>query len=503
MPHASNRRSQSGFGLLETLTGLIVFVILAMVGTKAFRGVVENQKEASQIKALTDAVTQTAEQLSVSSVATLTAAGSKYLQWSVPAPIGSGEYQFHYRTFPKPTIQGVADTSVVGLEVETGTVSKGVFTMGRSFATLISPHLTSKNGFGQVSTAQERSAEASHYAAMQQAIKDADMSDFTANQARLNSFNCYDQGQCCGYMKKYFSNPDTKSADGLDQKCNYRCALGGAVPMKDWKKSCGEDFCAIAPWKNQEQCCAAIAAGTCEPGSACAQVCIDCVGEDGTTCGPPVCDDGWWNDLFDCKNNTFCDGTPLPSGILPGWGNVQSLCKTETCAGVPAQCDSKTSTCCAQYWGNLAMGQPIDPKAEICKTISTQAECCSQPVVSWDWDPVYCGTDGKPISAHNKIDGKWYCGMNGYQWDQVCAQMKGCSSAVRPSGAPTTCPAFPGKPNTNPWMDTYPKPVVPTSTPPAAKPPATPPGKSIDYTAPPRIPSTRGGSIFGNVGGRE
>src|SRR4051812_26934365 len=98
---------QSGFGLLETMMGLVVFVLIAFIGTKAFKGVVANQKEASQVKALTDAVTVTAERLSALSVSVLTESGSKYLAWSEPAAIGSGEYQYRFRTFPNPTIQGV------------------------------------------------------------------------------------------------------------------------------------------------------------------------------------------------------------------------------------------------------------------------------------------------------------------------------------------------------------------------------------------------------------
>jgi Tfp pilus assembly protein PilE len=500
------RGSQAGFGLVETMAGLIVFVILAVVGTKAFKGVVANQKEASQVKALTDAVSMTAEKLSALSVPTLTEAGSKYLQWSEPEVIGNGEYVYRFRTFPNPTIQGAADTAVVGLEVETGNVSNNVFTPSRSFATLIAPHLSSKDKLGQASTAEERDAEASHYASMRQTIEGLKTAAKTDNQKRLNSFNCYDKGQCCGFMKDYFKNPSINPDDGVDQKCLYRCALGGAVPMDEWKSACNADFCAIAPWKTKDQCCAAIATGECKPGSVCAQVCIDCVGEDGSTCGPPVCDGGKWNDFFDCKRGTFCDGTPLPDGNVAGWGNVKALCATNTCASIQSECQARLPSCCRDYWGVLNMGGTPDPNTEICATISRQEECCDMQVEIWDWDQIYCGTGGGTVSAHNKVDGKWYCGFGGEEWDKACAFTKGCSTTFRPSGAPGgTCPSFPGGIST-PWKETYPKPkppVVVTDNGNQTKASDNPPKKTIDISVPPRIPSNRNGGKWGSFGGRE
>jgi hypothetical protein len=241
---------ESGVGLLEALAGLIVFVILAIVGTKAFNGVVANQKETAQVKALTDAVMTTAEGLSSLTVAVLTEPGSKYLQWSEPAVIGSGEYLFRFRTFPKPSISGVQDASVVGLEVETGNLGGGAFIPSRSFATLIAPHLNSRGKMGQVSTKAERDAEASFYSGLQAQIKSVAGSVVTVNQLKLNSFSCYDKGQCCGYMREYLLNPSLDPADGLDEKCHYRCATAGDVKIKEWNAACGTDFCALAPWKS-------------------------------------------------------------------------------------------------------------------------------------------------------------------------------------------------------------------------------------------------------------
>jgi hypothetical protein len=48
--------AESGVGLLETLSGLAVFIILAMVGAQAIRGAVDNRREAAQIRHLADAV---------------------------------------------------------------------------------------------------------------------------------------------------------------------------------------------------------------------------------------------------------------------------------------------------------------------------------------------------------------------------------------------------------------------------------------------------------------
>jgi hypothetical protein len=500
---ASAFRAQSGFGLLETLAGLVVFLILAMVGTKAFHAVVVNQKETAQVKALTDAVTVTAERLSAMSVKTLTAAGSPYLEWSAPAEIGSGEYHFRYRTFPNPSVSGVMDTSVVGLEVEVGALSGGVFTKGRGFATLISPHLSSKDKLGQASTALERSAEASFYAGLQARIKQVSSQSVQENQIKLNSFNCYDQGQCCGFMDKFFKNPSMRPGDGLDQKCLYRCAMAGSVPIKEWNKSCGTDFCAVAPWKSKEQCCAAISAGECLPGSICAQVCIDCIGEDGSTCGPPICKDMYFNDLVDCAKGIMCDGSDLPSEPVPGLGDLKTICRMEECTSVTSECKNRTATCCVDYWGVLAAGGTPNPIFEVCKTISTHSECCEMSLSAMDWDNIYCGTDGKAISAHNKVDGKWYCGFTGGGWDKACGWGKGCPSTYRPAGASSgNCPVFGGGSMDTPWKATYPDPNPPKFF------PGFPPGGGGSKTttnkgSSDRTPSERGGGIFGSSGGRE
>lgn len=507
-----NRKSlkcenQYGFGMLEALAGLVVFMILAVVGTKAFKGVVANQKETAQVKALTDAVTVTAERLNTMSVAVLTAAGSKYLQWSAPEEVGSGQYHFRYRTVPRPSISGVQDTAVVGLEVETGFLEGGLFTPNRSFATLVAPHLSSKNALGQVSTKAERDAEAANYASLRVQIASANQQALIVNQVRLNSFNCYDQPPCCGFMKEYFSNPAIQPTDGMAEKCLYRCALGGAVPIADWNVSCNENFCGLAPWKTSEQCCAAIAAGECKSGSVCAQVCIDCVKQDGSTCaaGNLKCESNYFNDFFDCANETFCNGSPMPD-YFAGWGDVKAMCKIPKCAAVNSECQQRLPTCCREYWSKINRGETPASEVEICKTISDGSECCNLPIRESDWYPIYCGTDGKMISAYNQVDGKWYCGMTGAGWSSICGSTKGCPSTFKPAGAPNVCAAWAGVPIDGPWDATYPKPVVTVTTPVAAPAVVTPistPTSKIDIVAPERIPSKRGGGIWGNQGGRE
>lgn len=62
--------AESGVGLLETLSGLAVFIILAMVGAQAIRGAVDNQRldaQRAQVRQLADAVPSAARQLSASS----------------------------------------------------------------------------------------------------------------------------------------------------------------------------------------------------------------------------------------------------------------------------------------------------------------------------------------------------------------------------------------------------------------------------------------------------
>ncbi|MDB5105294.1 MAG: hypothetical protein JWP91_2983 [Fibrobacteres bacterium] len=503
-------KGQSGFGLIETMTGLVVFMILAMVGTKAFHGVIANQKETAQVKALTDAVTVTAERLSALAVSTLTEAGSPYLAWSAPAEIGSGEYQYRFRTFPKPSIAGIPDTAVVGLEVEVGLVSGGAFTAGRQFATLIAPHLSSKNKLGQVSTQAERDAEASNYAMLKARIEAVGASSVAQNQVKLNSFNCYDPGQCCGFMDKFFADPGIRPEDGIDEKCLYRCAMTGSVHMTEWNSSCHTDFCAIAPWKSSDQCCAAIAAGECKPGSVCAQVCIECQHQDGSTCTPPegVCDGGWWNDFFDCANGNFCDGTAIP-GTVAGWGDVKTMCTNSACATIKSECQALTPTCCREYWGVINQGGTPNPHAEICSQISKASDCCMMPLEIWDWDQIQCGTNGKVITAHNKEDGKWYCGMTGSGWDHACAQYKGCSATYTPTGSGGTCGGWTGVWIDGPWMDTYPPPPQPVVTTTVTTGTATPStgttGSGTVTTSKPaiRIPSVRAGGKWGSWGGRE
>lgn len=496
--------SQAGFGLLETLAGLVVFMILAVAGTKAFKGVIANQRETAQVKALTDAVTVTAERLSAQSVATLTAPGSAYLQWSEPEKIGSGEYWFRFRTVPNPSISGTADTAVVGLEVEVGALAGKIFTMGRSFATLIAPHLSSKDKLGQVSTEMERNAEASFYAGLQAGLKTVAAASKPENQVKLNSFNCYAPEQCCGFMNRFFADPAMRPDDGLDQKCLYRCALGGAVTMDSWKKACGKDFCEVAPWNSKESCCAAIQAGECAAGSVCAQVCIECIGEDGTTCGPPKCEDFWFNDFVDCANNRMCDGSAIPSGVVPGWGNIENLCKNEACSQIKSECDWRPLTCCIDYWGVISAGGTPRPEAEICKTISRQSECCEVAVKAMDWDKIYCNTSGKVVNAHNQVDGKWYCGFGGAGWDKACAHTKGCGNTYVPEGAGGiggSCPTFPGM--DTPWKPTYPNPNPPKWMGSGPAPGYGGPKITIDVGGATRIPTIRGGGIFGSLGGRE
>jgi hypothetical protein len=452
-PIATTGRRQGGFGVIETLMGLVVFVILALVGTKAFKGVVANQKEAAQLKALTDAVSQTAEKLSALSVSALTVPGSKYLQWSSPAPIGSGEYRFRYRTFPNPTVSGVADTSVVGLEVETAAAGKGAFVPARSFATLIAPHLNSRDKLGEVSTAAERAAEQNFYNNLQARIHAVSKEAVGENQARLNSFNCYDKGQCCGFMDRYFKDQAIGAGDGLDEKCLYRCAMAGDVAVKEWNKACGTDFCALAPWKTKEQCCSAIAAGACKPGSVCANICIDCVGEDGSTCNSNVtCDEGWFNDFFDCASGTMCNGQPIPD-VVPEWGNVKGMCKSAKCAAIKASCGEMQFSCCNGYWQRKAAGLPPWVGSEICAQLVTQEQCCNTQINAGYYN-FTCSTDGKIVNANYFNKNITLCGAPpGTDWDKYCLLNKGCPSTYTTPGSTGGCISWNGYPTNDPWTD--------------------------------------------------
>jgi hypothetical protein len=495
---------QSGFGLLESLMGLVVFLILSMVGTKAFHNVVANHKESAQLKALTDAVSQTAEKLSGLSTATLSAAASGYTNWSAPQAVALGEYVYRFRVVPKPNIAGVADTVVVGLEVETGTMDKNTFTPVRSFATLIAPHVSSKNALGQVSTAKERQDEATFYASLRQSLADLSKSVVPQNQEKLNSFSCYDKGQCCGFMKKYFVDPTIHPSDGVDEKCLYRCALGGNVHIPEWNKACNTDFCKLASWKTKAQCCAAIASGDCKPGSICANVCIDCVGEDGSTCNMTMmtCPDYHFQNYVDCAKGTYCNGAPLTDDIVPGWGDVLAMCKKPECAEGTGDCSLRVANCCDEYWQFKEWGEPIDPRSEICATISTKEECCQ-----WKVDIGFfvfdCNNDGTIHAAQYHGNNNWYCGNFPPDWNRYCAINKGCPSTYHPSGAPTgTCGSWSGPGLADPWKDPYTGKDFPGATYTGGTTSST--GSSQTSTGSPgRNGPSRGGSTVGSGGGQE
>lgn len=502
--------SQRGFGLMETLAGMVVFVILAMVGTKAYRGVVQNHKEADQVKSLTDAVARTAEFLSGFNLLALAGPGSKYLAWSEPEQVGLGPNHFRYRIVPNPMVGGAADTTLVGLEVEVGEIHGGTFTGDRAFATLIPPN-AGRGGLGSASTLDERNAEADFYRDLRARIAALTTDVVDDNQEKLNTFSCYDRGQCCGFMKEFFGNPAVRPVDGLDEKCLYRCALGGNVSIAAWNGSCGTDFCAAAPWKTKADCCQAIATGECVTGSVCARVCLDCVGENGSGCEEPVCDGGWFNDLFDCANNALCNGDPLPEGNIPNWGNVRELCKIPECQSLGSDCGISQWVCCKDYWEPLSRGETPNPKVALCEQISSQQACCEAENRRGHWD-ISCRADG--TSDGQRYEGRWYCDgelfTNGGpgKW---CSIYKACgvpTGYARPPGA--SCPAWDRAPLHDPWQDPDPDPPKPPE-------PRTDDGKKEekrddarrglpilkDILEDLRKASQRDGGGWGNTGGRE
>ena len=448
-----NRPRQAGFGLLESLIGLVVFALLGLVCTKAFHGIVANHKESAQMKALTDAVMETAEKLSALTIPTLTAASNGYTAWSAPQAVGMGTYVFRYRIVPHPTVSGAVDTTVVGLEVETGSMVGGAFAPVRSFATLIAPHLNSKDKLGQVSTAKEREQESLWHASLLARLSEVAMSTVSENQDRLNSFSCYDKGQCCPFMEKYFMDPKLRPKDGVDQKCLYRCALGGNVHVKEWTKACGKDFCSLAPWKDKASCCAAIAAGECKPGTVCANVCIDCVGEDGSTCKPAVCDEGYFNDFFDCANQKLCNGQDLPIGSVPDWGDVRALCKVPKCAAIKASCQDLAFSCCNGYWQRIADGMVPFLGTALCPDMVKKEECCNTQIGAGYFNFV-CTTDGKVAKSQYYNKGTWYCGSPpGSDWDKYCKVNSGCPSTFQTTGSTSGCESWNLPPLADPWQD--------------------------------------------------
>jgi Tfp pilus assembly protein PilE len=426
-------KRQYGFGLLESLVGLLVFVLLIFVGAKAYHNVVSNHKKAAQLKTLTDAVAVTAEKMVNITVSTLIDPSKGYTTWSLPQDAGLGDYVYQYRIVPKPNIGGAVDSNVVGLEVQTGTLQKGVFKMERSFATLIAPRLSSKNDQGNSSTLAERQGEAAFYASLRQKLADVAKQVIPENQNLLNSYNCYNPNECCGFMQDYFKDPTLNPNDGLKEKCLYRCALSGNVGINSWKDACKSDFCAAAPWKTSADCCKAIAAGQCPNGGVCASVCYDCVHEDGSNCGTTTttiatcAGDDEFNEFFDCQNLTYCDGTPLAYGNVPGWGDVRSACQTPACKNLKSDCGVQTvDQCCDSYWETLARGDVPEERFNVCARISNKSDCCDINISRYDWNFICTNSGTVAASIYN---GKTYCGSSPFSrsMDHFCSLYKGCS----------------------------------------------------------------------------
>ena len=150
---------------------------------------------------------------------------------------------------------------------------------------------------------------------------------------------------------------------------------------------------------------------------------------------------------------------------------------------------------------------------DVCKTISTQEQCCNYNLQVRDWN-IKCSADGKVSYAINEKDGKSYCGW-GPGWDRTCSFAKGCSQTFTPlpknateGGGGDVCVAWVGRPLNDPWADPNP----PQPRPQPAEPPKVeakkedPPVKDKTKTEDKpiiRIPSTRDGSDWGSWGGRE
>jgi hypothetical protein len=418
--------SEKGFGLLEVLTAVLVFVLLVYVGSRAFRGVVANHKASSQVTHMNDVVQSTAEAMSSIGVSVLVRPGSPFLQWSKPEIIEQGPMHYRYRIVPKPTVGGAVDSLIAGLQLEAGTYAGGVFTASRTFAALVAPHLASLNGDGQVSTEQERKIEAQFYAGLRQQIDATLKKDASLSETYVNSYSCYAKGECCSYMKRYMANQKLNPTDGLDQKCHHRCAMSGQVSMAEWKKTCGVDFCGLAPWKTKEQCCTAINSGHCLPGSFCAQVCLECVKENGSNCPLPRCNEPVWNDYINCAAGTLCDGSPIPETDLPGWGYAKGICQLPSCQTLTNDCGQWTKIdCCEKYWGRLSIGETPAPEDQICAKISNKSQCCDVAVGRGFWG-FQCGSDGRVDRL--STGGKVYCANS--NWDKFCRVQQGCGVAV-------------------------------------------------------------------------
>jgi hypothetical protein len=255
-------------------------------------------------------------------------------------------------------------------------------------------------------------------------------------------------------MESYFKDQKVPHEDGISQKCHHRCAMAGNVSVKEWNAACGRDFCAIAPWRTKEQCCAAIAKGECKAGTICASICIDCVGEDGSTCKTTNanCNDGYFNDFFDCAKGTLCNGEPLPD-YVPEWGNVKAMCKTAKCAAIPNGCSEMAFSCCNGFYGRDLAGLPIWAGTQVCKDLIDKGGCCNTQIGQGYYN-FTCSSDGKMLTATYYNKGVTLCGPPpGSDWDKYCLVNKGCPSTFTTPGSTGGCGSWAGYPTESPWKD--------------------------------------------------
>lgn len=465
--------TQAGFSVLEGLAGLLVLVVLAFLASKGFSLVKNNNQEGSRLKSAKEIAVVTAEALGSRPYVELQALNGGFGNWSQPLPIpaprtgnGASGFFFRYRLTPDPAVPGEnafttnadlrnaiasADT-LLGLRIETGRLEGGVFTSRESYATLVSPQRTQTESNQGSAQARENDL----YRQLMQNIRLTKSSAGQNNPNYLNPSNCYDPGECCGFLSRQF-NGETVGVptDGLDEKCYHRCYAGN-MNFSQTMDQCGI-ACSDPALDSRSECCAKFRAGECGPGTRCAMVCRRCANiQYWSVCNERRADECLlqhdWRDNIDCARGTWCDGGPLPTTHewygAPNTGDILNECQKPACQTNNCYEPGDVGICCERYWRQWVRFNGDERRIEITSRLrrycrnSTRLEQCCDWNFAYNWDGVVCAPGGRVEAVlDNQV---WRCART-EELDQ-CQQTRFCRTTVRDPRFSGTCIDIPPPP---------------------------------------------------------
>ena len=395
------KHSQLGIGLLEVVISVIVFMLFVVLGSKSYRVVSEQHKEAKAIESLSNSIRNTSEGLSAKAIAELADPVNGFTDWSKFEKAGHGGRSFRYRVIPDPLVDGAPGTEVMGLEIEFGKMVDGNFRLEGTHSTLIAPSLA-KLAL-QVDPKVEEAMKASETAYKQQRYKIDKIKKVSLekNPTYLNSLNCYELDRCCTLIRdwaaKGFQNLDL--TDGLAEKCEYRCLSSGSTSIEEINSNCGVDLCDAAGWQKASDCENKFPEGSFQD-----VLCDQCVGGGGCT---GCCDD--LERLISQGYKHMPEGFPLSDDCSPEcvakWKTVHHdyhLWKTQIC-------DEE----------DLCQASPIKDKEQCCQTRGITGAACRS-----------CLGVGKAHQCRSYAS----CHVESFADNYDCAKMLQCDGTPIPYG---------------------------------------------------------------------